>query len=387
MLVTLSGLGQAEDRGPGLDEALAQAKERGVPVVVDFFTDWCVYCKHFNADLARPATGLREALDATVFTSIDAEKGEGPELAKLYGVSGFPTYVVLNADGELLDRWSGYGGPEHFLGALGPALADPTTVAQKKARFEASPTAEDAEKLARFASADGEYSRAIDLFRRATELDSSRDLSEDLVYTAYLRARKDAGFSAADFVDFVTEELDDEAAGEGWMLAVNLASRLAQREESIELMRPVLEGALSAAKAQSGPDAESGFDEVDRRELKILSLLHLEGRGDEAAQLKKESMKEGWLEDANGLNAYAWWCFENGVNLVEAEALARRGIELAEPGTEKAMVLDTAAEICNARGNCRDSVTLIQQAIAEDPEDESYPRQLERFQKILASSE
>ena len=61
-------------------------------------------------------------------------------------------------------------------------------------------------------------------------------------------------------------------------------------------------------------------------------------------------MPENWMDDANELNNFAWWCFENKVNYEEAYQFAQRGIELAEPGLLKAYVLDTAAELCNVLG-------------------------------------
>ena len=146
-----------------LDFATAQerAAERDVPIVIDFFTDWCVYCKHFDRDLADASTGVAAALEEVVFLSIDAEKGEGIELSKKYEVTGFPTYVVVDAQGELIDRWAGYGGPEHFLTAFGEAMADTRTVAAKQAAFEEDPTAPLAEKFASsFEAATGDYDAA-----------------------------------------------------------------------------------------------------------------------------------------------------------------------------------------------------------------------------------
>ena len=84
-------------------------------------------------------------------------------------------------------------------------------------------------------------------------------------------------------------------------------------------------------------------------------------------------------------NSFAWLCFENRVNLEDAELLARRGAELAAPGKERAMILDTAAEICNARGNCDDAVELMRQALAEHPDSEHYATQLTRFEDIRAT--
>jgi thiol-disulfide isomerase/thioredoxin len=372
---------RAGDAGLTYDQVLQQASERNVPVVLDFFTDWCVYCKHFDHDRTLPDNGLQKALDGVAFTSIDAEKGEGIELAKKYGVSSYPTYLVVNSEGELMDRWSGYGGPDHFLGQLEPALADPTTEAQKQARFDKNPTADDAQKLAEFANGRGEYVHARDLYHRAEELDPSRDLSGDVLYSGYTQFRKDDAFDADAFVELVGSTLDAKSDADSWSLALSLTNAVASRAGKPALVAPVVKGAVAAR------DAGVAFDDAAAKQLEVLSLLHLQDKPEEAAQLKKTTMKEGWMDDANSLNSYAWWCFENRVNLEEAQKLAARGIELAEPGSDKAMILDTAAEICNALGNCGQSVAYIKEAIAQDPDRASYHKQLERFQKLLEESE
>jgi tetratricopeptide (TPR) repeat protein len=136
-----------------------------------------------------------------------------------------------------------------------------------------------------------------------------------------------------------------------------------------------LAGALAAAK--SGTD--DGM-KAKHRSLEIEYALHVENDKEKALELKRASMAEGWKDDASKLNGFAWWCFENGVNLEEAETLSRRGVALAPAGTERAQILDTVAEICNARGNRKDAAELIRQAIENDPNNETYKKQLERFQ-------
>jgi hypothetical protein len=66
--------------------------------------------------------------------------------------------------------------------------------------------------------------------------------------------------------------------------------------------------------------------------------------------------------------------------------MARRGVEVAAAGSEKANLLDTAAEICNARGHCDDAVDLIRQAVEEDPDREYFKKQLKRFEELRAQS-
>ena len=107
---------------------------------------------------------------------------------------------------------------------------------------------------------------------------------------------------------------------------------------------------------------------------------------DKAVELKFASMPGGWQDESRSLNEYAWWAFENNVDLERGEMLARKGVELAEPGAERANVLDTAAELCNALGNCDDAVVLMEEAVAQSPDNEYFQKQLERFRKIVAEA-
>lgn len=365
--------------------AQERAAERGVPIVVDFFTDWCVYCKHFDRDLADATTGIATALEDVVFLSIDAEKGEGIELAKKYDVSGFPTYVVVNAQGESIDRWAGYGGPEHFLSAFEGAMADTRTLAAKRAAFEEEPTAPLAAKFAAIESGTGDYDAAIALYEQAQELDPARDHGSEILQARFMKLRRGvAGYDLDAFVaDARAAALTAEADPALVVMTSQMVGAMAQRMGRPELETPFLEAALEAIE-QAGPDE---IDPRARAAVEIAGHLRITGDTQKAVEARKSILPEGWRDDADQLNAFAWWCFENDVNLEEAERLARRGVELARPGEQKAQILDTAAEICNARGDCRDAVTLMERAVAEAPDDAYYQQQLERFQKILASTE
>lgn len=119
-----------------------------------------------------------------------------------------------------------------------------------------------------------------------------------------------------------------------------------------------------------------------KESINILYTIYLDKDPDKAVELKKSGMSEGWDENAKDLNSFSWWCFEHKINLEEAEKLARTGVELAEPGGEKAMILDTVAEIVNYNGNPKEAVKLTELAIKESPERKFYKDQLERFKKL-----
>ena len=149
--------------------------------------------------------------------------------------------------------------------------------------------------------------------------------------------------------------------------------------DAVESMVPYLKRAMQETEGVQDEELQA-----KRLDLEVEHALLVEKDKPKAVSLKRSSMPEGWMEQAKELNAFAWWCFENEINLEEAEQLARKGAELAGDGKTKAMILDTVAEICNLRGSCKDAVYFIELAIEADPESTYYPKQLERFQKLLA---
>jgi thiol-disulfide isomerase/thioredoxin len=361
-------------------DALAAAREHDTVVVIDFFADWCGPCKAFDRDLASQESGISEALGAVVFTSIDAEKGDGVELAKKYGVTGFPTYAMMTAEGELIESWVGYGGPAHFLGALETALADPITFAEKKERFAAEPTAEAAKNIGRIASASGEHAESMEFLAKAEELDPEFDVTNELLDAAFGRARKDPDYSKADYIALAQERvLERDAPAEATLMSTYYVGRFTADEEDHTTLKPFL---VKSREVIASSDEELSQSLVNAIELQ--AIMYVDGDMDAAVVRKRSTMREGWMEDPDQLNAFAWWCFENNVILAEAQDLALKGVELAEPGKARAQVLDTAAEICNALGDCGQAIELIQLAIAEDADNEYYTEQLARFEKIQA---
>ena len=226
-------------------DALAKAKETGKVVVIDFFADWCGPCKAFDRDLAKAESGIAGALDVVIFTSIDAEKGEGIELAKKYGVTGYPTYTMMNAEGELIESWVGYGGPQWFIEALEMAHADPTTFDEKKARFAENPTAEGAKNIGRIASASGEHAEAMQYLEKAESLDASVDVTSEYLDAAFSRARMDATYSWADYIAVARERVLEANADAGTTLHTTYyVGRATQSEEDHATVKPFLEKSL-----------------------------------------------------------------------------------------------------------------------------------------------
>lgn len=96
-------------------EILEQAKQQNKIVMIDFITDWCKWCVETDRKVYTNPDVAAFANDHQINWKIDAEKGEGPDLTKKYGVKGFPTIVFTDADGVEIDRIYGYVPADQFL--------------------------------------------------------------------------------------------------------------------------------------------------------------------------------------------------------------------------------------------------------------------------------
>jgi thioredoxin-related protein len=116
--------------GTDLPKALAQAKSDKKLVLLDFTgSDWCGWCIKFDKDVLSTDQFANYAKTHLELVTLDfpnkkpqsdALKSANAALQKKYGVDGFPTFVLLNADGKELGRQVGYapGGPEAFIAKL-----------------------------------------------------------------------------------------------------------------------------------------------------------------------------------------------------------------------------------------------------------------------------
>ena len=77
------------------EEAKAMAKKEKKPIFIDFYTQWCGPCLNMAENIFTLGSVGNFYNDHFVCLKIDAETGEGVELAKKYEVASFPTFVFV----------------------------------------------------------------------------------------------------------------------------------------------------------------------------------------------------------------------------------------------------------------------------------------------------
>ena len=108
------------------DKALAKAKTEKKMVLLDFTgSDWCGWCVKLDKEVFSKPEFKTYAKDNLVLVEVDFPhekrqskklKEQNEKLQKDFGVSGFPTIIVLNAEGKQVGKL-GYmeGGPTAFI--------------------------------------------------------------------------------------------------------------------------------------------------------------------------------------------------------------------------------------------------------------------------------
>ena len=87
-----------------------------VPVLVDFYADWCGPCKLVAPLMDEIAA---EHVGALLVTKVDTDRA--PEIAQRYGIRSIPTLIVFR-DGEEVERSLGFE-PERVRALVQEAVA------------------------------------------------------------------------------------------------------------------------------------------------------------------------------------------------------------------------------------------------------------------------
>lgn len=112
LLAAATAAGQEIQWAKDWDAACKLAGDSKKLIMIDFYTDWCGWCKRLDKDTYSNAAVIKSA-EQFVSIKLDADRA-GKPVAKKYGVSGYPTILFVDAKGEEYGRIGGYLAAEPF---------------------------------------------------------------------------------------------------------------------------------------------------------------------------------------------------------------------------------------------------------------------------------
>jgi thioredoxin-related protein len=99
-------------------EAQKVAKEKNRLILVDMFAEWCGWCHRFEREVF-PSEIFQKATADIVLLRLDTEDGkEGTQMARKYGITSLPTFVLLTPDLTMAGQIRGYAPPPKFVEML-----------------------------------------------------------------------------------------------------------------------------------------------------------------------------------------------------------------------------------------------------------------------------
>jgi thiol:disulfide interchange protein DsbD len=102
------------------EAALRTAHDQRRPVMIDFYTDWCGWCKKLDADTYVDTQVISASVD---FVSLKIDADQERAIAARYNITGFPTILFIDSAGKEVHRIVGYRPPQAFLVEMKTALA------------------------------------------------------------------------------------------------------------------------------------------------------------------------------------------------------------------------------------------------------------------------
>ncbi|RZM22284.1 MAG: thioredoxin family protein [Pedobacter sp.] len=116
---------------------LSQSRKSGKMIFVDVYTTWCGPCKRMEQEVF-PLAEVGKVYNASfVNYRLNAELGEGIELAKRFAVRSYPAYLFLDTSGTLVYRTGDFMQAAEFIAAGKLALSKGSEAAVVKS-LEAS---------------------------------------------------------------------------------------------------------------------------------------------------------------------------------------------------------------------------------------------------------
>lgn len=105
-------------------EVLEKSKQTGKPIFVDVYTSWCSPCKKMSKEIFLLAEVGKVYNANFICYQVDAEKGDGIDIAKKYIVKSYPTFLFIKTDGSLFSRSLGSMDAKSFIEVVNTALTE-----------------------------------------------------------------------------------------------------------------------------------------------------------------------------------------------------------------------------------------------------------------------
>lgn len=362
------------DAPDSFDAALAEAKAQGGRVLLDFGAVWCPPCNLLGAELLHDPND-QDLFDNIVVYEVDVDDHTTWGLKDRYTVGGYPTLVVVDPEGAVVDRLVGYPGEAATrtwllgLDTVAPLsqLPDPASLSPDEAGTWAL-------RLVRVQQEEA----AAPLLKRALEAEAP---SQDTVLAGFLVAPTATGVrtvaaNGAPLDDWLWPALGMVSDVPDLAPLVQDAARKAMVTANGALSGDLFYALATLAPDDQAPDlfragavalrgALTGDMALDRGNLSFLAQLWEKGGAPEEARRVLEDAIAEWPDDMTFHLALASLATEQGwtaLAVTEGQLAVEHGY-----GDNRLRAVALLVEALRAAERPDEATALLDKTLAENP--------------------
>ena len=155
------------------DKAIQRAAAEKKLIIADMFTDWCVLCKKMDAETFADADLNKNMANKSVWLKLNTETEDaGIRLQKDFAILTYPTILVLDSEGEEIDRVGAFQPAPQFQQTVESFFNSPDSLASLRKKIQEQPNS----VAPRYALAEkllnrSNYAKAAVQFQKVMELD------------------------------------------------------------------------------------------------------------------------------------------------------------------------------------------------------------------------
>lgn len=101
------------------EEALKASEAQGKPVMIDFYADWCGWCRKLDAETYKDKDVITESRN---FINLKVNTDNNSRLAGKYVVRGLPTIYFTDAKGNIIGGGPGFRDARRLTAEMRSAL-------------------------------------------------------------------------------------------------------------------------------------------------------------------------------------------------------------------------------------------------------------------------
>ena len=358
-------------------DVLAKAKKENKIVFVDAYTTWCGPCKWMAKNIF-PVKEVGDVFNASfVNAKIDMEAGEGPDIAKKYGVRAYPTYIFVNGDGEIVHRSLGSKPADKFIDDAKAAVDPERQFFSLKKRFDKG---EKDPAFLKNLSLAAEAAQDVELATKASE--------------AYMATQKD--WATPENMKFT---MDFANSIEGNLFKYIVKNKAAFEKsvgkgdvENLFISIPMTDMSKKfynrATRLLDTEKAQAYLNQHLSKELSQqvmdYAALRMSSNKEESALTKQvvEYMDKYGSENPNFLNEYAWLFYEKSNDPLQLQKAVEWSLKSIEKDDNYAYN-DTAASLYFKLGNKKKAKEFAEKAIKKAKDNQEDPVETEALLKKI----